>query len=169
MHTYRPPRQNRCATVIPILLLLFCVCCIAASEISPLIPPYLLQFIGFAMVAVAIQIINRYSLTWFVYETDSEKGLFNITKVLGKKNTLAASIEFSDILYLDKKEKGYSPKKKYNKPFRVYNFCNNMYPLNAYYLICNVEGEDIAVIVEADEHFLELIKENLSNNKGENQ
>lgn len=167
MHTYRPPRINRAHIIMPIILILICFTCLWASKAAPVIPAYIPQIIGVASAAVAIQIMTRYSLTSFLYEINDESVSLKITKRTGKKNVLTADIEFTDIKHIDKKEKGYSVKKKYGKPYRAYNFCNNIYPRDTYCLVCDIEGDDIAVIIEADEIFLNILKSNTIS-KGDN-
>ena len=44
------------------------------------------------------------------------------------------------------------------KNYKVYNFCNNVVPKNPYCIVCDVNGDDIAVIIEADKTLLEILE-----------
>ncbi|MBE6573598.1 MAG: hypothetical protein E7652_04300 [Ruminococcaceae bacterium] len=163
MHTYRPPKENKIPTAAPIFLLLICFVCIWASKTGNIIPPSIMQLLAVASAAIAIQIMTRYSLTHYVYELNHSK--LKVIKVVGNKNTLSAELDLSDIRHIDKKNKDYSLKKKYKKAFRIHNFCNNIYPRNAYCLVCEILGDNIAVVIEADEKFLSLIENYMMINK----
>ena len=69
-----------------------------------------------------------------------------------------AAIDYSDVIAIDKKDKGYSLKEKYNKTYKIHNFCNNVFPADSYCLVCSIEGEDIAVIIEADKILLDILE-----------
>ncbi len=158
MYTFKPKRENRAHIVIPTILILISFVCVIASQTGTLLPPSLMQFVAVLAIAVAIHTITRFSMTSFVYEANDETKILSISKVMGRKSALAAAIDYNDIISIDKKEKGYDPKKKYGKAYKVHNFCLNIYPQNAYYLICDIEGADIAVIIEADNELLKHLK-----------
>lgn len=158
MYRYKPEKLSKAHIVLPIFLILICATALAASELGKYLPPAIMQFIAVLCAALAIQIISRYSLTVFTYEADEEKRKLNVYKAIGKKSQLVAAIEYGDIVAIDKKEKDYSPKKKYNKAYKVHNFCTNIFPANAYCVVCNIEGNDIAVIIEADETLLKMLE-----------
>ena len=149
MYIYNPKRETKAHIVIPVFLILISVAAMVCARFA-VIPDYIMQALAAVSIAVAIHVISRYSLTDHTYETDPEKRVFNVRKVTGKKISHAAAIEYSDIVAIDKKEKGYSLKEKYGKVYKVYNFCNNVFPQNAYCIVCDIEGDDVAVIVEAD-------------------
>ncbi len=157
MYIYNPKRKTKAHIVIPIFLILICVVAMACSRVS-LIPAFITQTLAVVSIAVAIHVISRYSLTDHTYEADSKKRVFNVRKVTGRRISHAAAIEYSDIIAVDKKEKGYSLKEKYGKPYKIYNFCNNVFPQNAYYIVCDIAGDDVAVIIEADETLLDILE-----------
>lgn len=158
MYTYRPPRRDHSHIIIPIILILACATALVAANISGIIPPYVMQFIAIGCASVAIHFISRYSLTSFAYDVNDEKNILSVHKIMGKKSTLAAAIEYGDIIEIRKKEKGLSLKKEYNKAYKIYNFCANIFTPNAYYVVCSIDGQDVAVIIEADNTLLDIIK-----------
>ncbi len=157
MYIYNPKRVSKAHIVVPIFLILICIVAMAASRMD-MVSSIIMQLIAMVSVAVAIHIISRYSLTDHTYEADSEKRVLNIRKLTGKKISLVAAIEYGDIVAIDEKEKGYSLKEKYNKVYKIYNFCNNIFPPKAYCLVCNISGEDVAVIIEADKMLLDILE-----------
>lgn len=159
MHTFSPPKEGKLHITLPILLLGVFFVSILATQLNTPVPDFIMQFIAAVSVALAIQIIARYSLTRFIYEADDENKLLKITKITGKKSTLTGAIEFADIISIDKKEKDTSPKAKYEKNFKNFNFCNNIFPQKSYYLVLDVAGEDITVLVELDDSFLKIINQ----------
>lgn len=158
MYRYKPEKRSKADVIIPIFLILICAASLVAAEVGHFIPPSVMQFVAILCAALAIQVISRYSLAVFTYEADCEKRLLNVHKAVGKKSTLVASIEYSDIVAIDKREKDYSPKKKYNKAYKIHNFCANIYPAESYCVVCSIDGEDIAVMIEADETLLEMLE-----------
>lgn len=170
MHTFSPPKQGKLHITLPVLFFLMSFLCVAAVKLGDIIPDFIMQFICVAFGALAVQLITRYSLTRFIYEINEEGSVLSIRKIIGKKSTLAGAIEFSDIVCIDKKEKGYSPKKLHKKSFKSFNFCNNIYPQNAYCLILDINGDNTAVYIEADKAFLEIIDHQRNkHSKGENK
>ncbi|MBE6687290.1 MAG: hypothetical protein E7591_08730 [Ruminococcaceae bacterium] len=157
MHTFSPPKEGKLHITLPVLLLIVSFMGVVYTKVSSQIPDFIPQFISVASIALAIQIITRYSLTRFIYEVRDDERLFKTFKVTGKKSTLTGAIEFDDIIAIEKKDKNVNLKEKYGKSFRSFNFCNNIFPKDAYYLILNVNGEDITVLIEADQAFLEII------------
>ncbi|MBR4881597.1 MAG: hypothetical protein IKU19_06655 [Clostridia bacterium] len=158
MYIYNPNRINNAHIIIPIFLIIISAVAMVCSHMT-LIPAFIMQALAVVSIAVAIHVISRYSLSDHSYEADTEKRVLNIRKLTGKKITLVAAIDYSDIVAIDKKVKGYSLKEKYNKVYKVHNFCNNIFPSDAYCLVCNIEGEDIAVIIEADKRLLVILEE----------
>lgn len=158
MYRYKPEKQTKAHIVLPVFLILLCAASLVCAKIGRYVPPAIMQFIAVLCAAFAIQIISRYSLTVFTYEADEEKRTFSVYKAVGKKSQLVAAVEYDDIITIDKKEKDYSPKKKYNKTYKMHNFCANIYPTEAYCVVCNVEENDIAIIIEADETLLKLLE-----------
>ena len=157
MYIYKPKRETKAHIVLPVIFILISIVAMACSRVS-LIPAFITQALAVVSIALAIHVITRYSLTDHTYEADSEKRVFNVRKITGKKISHAAAIEYSDIIAIDKKEKGYSLKEKYRKNYKVYNFCNNVVPKNPYCIVCDVNGDDIAVIIEADKTLLEILE-----------
>lgn len=158
MYRYKPEKHTKAHIVLPVFLILLCAAALVCAELGRYIPPSVMQFIAILCAALAIQVISRYSLTVFTYEADGEKRVLNIHKAVGKKSQLVAAIDYADIISIDKKEKDYSLKKKYNKVYKTHNFCANIYPTEAYCVVCDIEGNDIAVIIEADETLLEMLE-----------
>lgn len=157
MYIYQPKRLTKAHIVMPIMLLLISAASISASGMGRFIPPFIMQTVAVLAVAVAIQIISRYSLTTFTYEANCETKVLSVRRVTGKKIQLVAAVDYSDIIAVDKREKGYSLKEKYKKAYRIHNFCNNIFPADAYCVVCDIEGNDIALIIEADKKMLELL------------
>ena len=157
MYIYKPKRETKAHIVLPVTFILISIVAMTCSRVS-LIPDFITQALAVVSIALAIHVITRYSLTNHTYEADSEKRVFNVRKVTGKKITHAAAIEFSDIISVDKKEKGYSIKEKYGKSYKVYNFCNNVFPQHSYCIVCSIAGDDIAVIIEADKTLLDILE-----------
>lgn len=157
MYIYNPKRETKAHIVLPVIFILISVTAMCCSKVS-LIPAFITQALAVASIAIAIHVITRYSLTDHTYEADSEKRVFNVRKIAGKRISHAAAIEYGDIISVDKKEKGYSLKEKYHKSYKIYNFCNNVFPQNAYCIVCDVDGDDIALIIEADKTLLEILE-----------
>ena len=130
---------------------------LVGASIGPL-PAFIMQALAIVCMALAIHVISRYSLTDHTYEADSEKRVLNIRKIMGKKISLVAAIDYGDIIAIDKKDKDYSLKEKYNKTYKIHNFCNNIFSEDTYCLVCCIEGEDIAVIIEADKILLDILE-----------
>ena len=158
MYRYKPQKYTKAHIVIPVFMILLCACALVCSSLGQLIPPAIMQFVAVLCAALAIQVISRYSLTCYTYEADEDKRVFSVYKAVGKKSQLVAAIEYSAIISVDKKEKDYSPKRKYNKAYKIHNFCANIYPPEAYCLVCDIEGNDIAVMIEADKTLLEMLE-----------
>lgn len=158
MYRYKPEKQSKAHIVLPVFLILLCASSLVCAKTGGYVPPAIMQFIAVLCAVFAVQTISRYSLTVFTYEANEEKHLLNVYKAVGKKSQLVAAIEYGDIVAIDKKEKDYSPKKKYNKAYKIHNFCANIFPADSYYVVCSIEGEDIAVIIEADETLLEMLE-----------
>ena len=157
MYIYNPKRKSKAHIVLPICFIAMGTVALAAAKVG-VIPPFVMQMLAIVCIALAIHVISRYSLTDHTYEADSEKRVLNIRRLTGKKISLVASIEYGDIVAIDKKDKDYSLKEKYNKVYKVHNFCNNVFATEAYCLVCNIADEDIAVIIEADEMLLDILK-----------
>ncbi|MBQ4561718.1 MAG: hypothetical protein IJA55_05255 [Clostridia bacterium] len=157
MYIYKPKRETKAHIVLPVFFILISAAAMVCSR-TALIPAFIMQAVAVVSIALAIHIISRYSLTDHTYEADTEKRVFNVRKVTGRKISHVAAVEYSDIIAVDKKEKGYSLKEKYNKAYKIYNFCNNIFPAEAYCLVCDIEGEDIAVIIEADKMLLDILE-----------
>ena len=157
MYIYKPKRETKAHIVIPVFLIIISSVAVVCSR-SALIPPFIMQALGFVCIAVAIHAISRYSLTDHTYEADAEKRVLNVRKITGKKISHAAAIEFGDIIAVDKKEKGYSLKEKYHKSYKIYNYCNNVFPQSAYCIVCDIDGDDVALIIEADKTLLEILE-----------
>ncbi len=157
MYIYNPKRETKAHIVLPIFFIIISIAAMTCSRVN-LIPAFITQALAVVSIALAIHVITRYSLTDHTYEADSEKRVFNVRKVTGKRISHVAAIEYGDIIAVDKKEKGYSLKEKYHKSYKVYNFCNNVFPQNAYCIVCSIAGDDIAVIIEADKTLLEILE-----------
>ncbi|MBR6513697.1 MAG: hypothetical protein IKT46_02565 [Clostridia bacterium] len=157
MYIYNPKRESKAHIVIPVLLLIIAAIAIASSGIG-YIPPVAMQAIGFICASVAIYLIARYSLCDHSYEADPDNKVFNVRKRSGKKITLVAAIDYNHIIAVDKRDKEYSINKKYGKAFKVHNFCNNIFPTETYAIVCDVSGEDIALIIEADKTLLDILE-----------
>ena len=157
MYIYNPKRETKAHIILPIFFILISIAAMCCSKVS-LIPAFITQALAVASIAVAIHVIARYSLTDHTYEADSEKRVFNVRKITGNKMSHAAAIEYGDIIAVDKREKGYSLKERYGKSYKIYNFCNNVFPANAYCIVCDVDGDDIALIIEADKTLLEILE-----------
>lgn len=157
MYIYNPKRETKAHIVLPLCFIALGTVALIAASLGT-IPAYIMQAVSIVCMAVAIHLISRYSLTDHTYEADSEKRVLNIRKLTGKKITLVAAIEYGDIVAIDKKDKDYSLKEKYNKEYKVHNFCNNIFSTEAYCLVCNIGGEDIAVIIEADKMLLDILE-----------
>ena len=169
MHSYSPQKEGNLHITLPILLFIISMICVICTIVGNVIPDYIMQLAAIASAALAIQIITRYSLTRFIYEITEDKTYLKITKVTGKKSTLAGDIELRDIVAVTKKEKDLSLKEKYKKSFKNHNFCNNLFPQSSYYLILDVAGDDIAVLIECEQAFIDLINKYKNTSKGENQ
>ncbi len=159
MYRYKPEKQSKAHIVLPVFFILLCAAALVCAELGKYVHPAIMQFIAVLCAAFAIQIISRYSLTVFTYEADEKKRTLSVYKATGKKSQLVAAIEYGDIVAIDKKEKDYSPKKKYNKAYKIHNFCANLYPAESYCIVCEVEGNDIAIIIEADKTLLKMLEE----------
>ena len=157
MYIYNPKKETKAHIVIPIVLILIGMIAVLAAGIGP-VPIAVMQAIGFVCLAIAIHLISRYSLTDHTYEADSEKRVLNVRKLMGKKITLVAAIEYDDIISVDKKDKEYSLKEKYKKTYKVHNFCNNIFPASEYCIVCDIDGQDIAVIIEADKTLADILE-----------
>ena len=157
MYIYNPKRETKAHIILPIFFILISVASMCCSRVS-LIPAFVTQAVAVASIAVAIHVITRYSLTDHTYEADTEKRVLNVRKITGKKISHVAAIEFGDIIAVDKKEKGYSLKEKYHKNYKIYNYCNNVFPQNAYCIVCDIDADDIALIIEADKTLLEILE-----------
>lgn len=158
MYIYQPKRNSKAHIVLPIFLIVIFFVAIIASNLSISVLPALLQFIAVVAAVFAIQIISRYSVSTFTYEANSEDKTFYVRRLTGKKVKLMAALEYGDIVAVDQRTKDYSVKEKYKKQFVAHNFCNNIFPEKSYCLVCDVEGENIAVYIEADEKLLDLLK-----------
>ena len=157
MYIYNPKRSSKAHIILPICFILMGTLSLVAGSIGPL-PAFIMQALAVVCMALAIHVISRYSLTDHTYEADSEKRVLNIRKITGKKISLVAAIDYRDIIAIDKKDKDYSLKEKYNKTYKIYNFCNNILAADPYCLVCSIEGEDIAVIIEADKILLDILE-----------
>ncbi len=157
MYIYNPKRETKAHIVLPVFFIIIGTVAMVCSRVA-LIPAFITQALAVVSIALAIHIITRYSLTDHTYEADSEKRIFNVRKVTGKRIIHAAAIEYGDITAVDKKGKGYSLKEKYGKSYKVYNFCNNVFPREAYCIVCSIAGDDVAVIIEADKTLLEILE-----------
>ncbi len=157
MYIYNPKRSSKAHIVLPVCFIIMGTLALAGASIGPL-PAFIMQALAIVCMALAIHVISRYSLTDHTYEADSEKRVLNIRRLTGNKVTLVAAIDYRDIIAIDKKDKGYSLKEKYNKTYKIHNFCNNVLPADSYCLVCSIEGEDIAVIIEADKILLDILE-----------
>ncbi len=158
MYIYQPKRETKAHIVIPVFLIVVFLVAVAGAKSGISVFPALLQLVAVLSITVAIHVISRYSLSAFTYEADSEKRVLNIRKLTGKKIQLVAALDYDDIVAVDKKIKDYSLKEKYNKVYKVHNFCNNIFPAECYCLVCDVAGEDIAVVIEPDKKLLEILE-----------
>ncbi|MBR5516183.1 MAG: hypothetical protein IKU52_08275 [Clostridia bacterium] len=168
MNSYSPPKKNKLHIYLPVIFICLSFTFLVFARLDQKIPDAVFNFFTILFAALAIQIVTRYSLTKFVYEIDTQRDVFKVVKITGKKITLAGEIDFGDIVSIIKKEKNVSPYEN-NKRFKNHNFCNNIFPENPYYMILSVADEDICVTIEANQSFIELI-ENYRNTiiKGEN-
>lgn len=157
MYIYKPKRETKAHIVIPVFFIIISVVAIVCAR-AAVIPPFIMQALAVVSIAVAIHVISRYSLTDHTYEADSEKRVFNVRKTVGKRISHVAAIEYGDIISVDKKEKNYSLQEKYGKSYKIYNFCNNVFPVNAYCIVCDISGDDVAIIIEADQTLLEILE-----------
>lgn len=158
MYIYQPKRETKAHIIIPVILILMFFAALSAARLSDVIPPVILQFAAVICIVFAIQIISRYSIATFTYEANDETRILSIRKTVGKKIQLAAALDYADIISVDKKDKDHSLKEKYNKEYKVHNFCNNIFPTSEYWLVCDIEGNDIAVVIEADKKLLEILE-----------
>ena len=157
MHYYKPSRENKANIVIPVILILCALIAIVFSQIKASYFPALLQLIAVCCAAAAVQIISRYSLSSFVYEINEEEKTLEIIRLQSKKRTAVCSVALASVKEIVKKQKDFSVKDKYGKDIRALNFCVNMFPQNAYYLIVSSDSGKFALQIEANQEFLSLI------------
>lgn len=157
MYIYNPKRESKAHIVLPVVLFITAAVALGASGIGH-IPPVVMQAVGVVCIAIAIHLVARYSLSDHTYEADSEKRVLNVRKRTGKKVTHVAAIDYSDIIAVDKRDKDYSLNSKYGKPYKVYNYCNNIFPSLSYCIVCDVAGEDVAIVIEADQTLLDILE-----------
>jgi len=159
MLTFAVPKKRKNAHISIALLALGLMFFHLSSIIK--IYPYILQVTGLAFLILAIQIMQRYVLSDFVYvidDYDNGDSVLNIIKVQGNKKITVCSVSLVKCLYSDDYEKIAL------KPDNSFDYRQNVLSHNKFALIYHENDDIILIKLEADDEFIGAISSRINKN-----
>ncbi|MBQ8004903.1 MAG: hypothetical protein IJ303_01145 [Clostridia bacterium] len=173
-YSYMPPRDIKKCSGISLCGLLIGFGMIYCSNFLPYSTAF--QILGIALLSIAIFLTTRYVVKKYVYsiqkagEGDYD---FVVNEVNGKRSVVACRINIDEIEDFIYSADGKMPGKysgKTGKAILRYNYCQDIFPLDAYYLYANIREGRVCIKFSPDKKLAEIIeslrtKEILSENK----
>ena len=167
MQSYKPSRIGRVHIVLPLALIFCGVAAVCGSSMQHTFAPMILQLVGVAALAAAIYVINRYSLTTFLYTVDEETpNLLCVYRIVGKKKVIAATADLAaaSVRFVEKSgavavpaEGGVNPGAEDDG--KKVNLCLNVFPAATAHVTLDTPYGRRTLVIECDEAFcLELEK-----------
>lgn len=124
------------------------------------IAPFIMQLFGIALIVFAIQIMQRYVLSDFVYiieDFDNGESVMNVISIQGQNKTTVCSISFAKCIYAGDTDKATV------KTQNTYNYRQNVFTKDKFSVIYCESGENILIKLESDENFKSAIMARVNN------
>ena len=133
--------------------------------ISTLIPLYkgLVSLVGMALLVAAITLYTKYlACTYFYDITFDSNGtpLFVVRQLVGKRETTLCNIPLADVIRVEKEDREARAAHKTPSGMRKYSYLPTLSPDVIYRLTTSGAYENAEIIIEANEHFAEVIRAN---------
>lgn len=114
------------------------------------VSPFIVQLIAIALIVFAVQVIQRYVLSSFIYiidDSDNGSSLFTVVKVQGKNRTTVCSVELEKCLYAGDSDK------KGVKTTNTFDYRQNILSKDKFVLVYDSGRENVLIRLEADDTF----------------
>lgn len=148
MLTYNLPKERKNGYISLLLSVTGLLFFLISSFVN--IYPYLFQLIGLAFLVFAIQIMQRYVLSDFVYiidDHDNGDSFLNVIKIQGGKKTTVCSVSLIKCIFADDYDKITL------KPDNSFDYRQNVFSQNKYALLYNENEDNILITLEVNDSF----------------
>ncbi len=152
MIRYKLERNNKTKYFSLLLLICGLVLFMLSSNLG--ITPFIVQIVSIALIVLAIQVLQRYVLSEFVYVIDdSEVGesILSIVRIQGKKKVTVCSIEFENCVFAGECSKF---DKKLSNSF---DYRQNLFDTQNFGIVYNNANDNIMIKLEPDQAFIDEI------------
>ena len=164
MYTYQyiPQRKNQVASVYIMVSFIAGVCLMMASNRLPYSSVF--QIVSIGILTVGVFLTTRYITRAFAYSIKkSGDGYdFAVNELQGKKTTVVCRIGTEEIVdFFKADEKGRLPselKQKYGGIKQHYDYCRDMQPSDAYYIVTGSEDGETVIRISPDERLVTTIE-----------
>lgn len=164
MYTYQyiPPRKNQIASVYIMVSFIAGICLVMASNKLPYSSVFQIIAIGFLTVGVFLT--TRYVTRAFAYSIKkSGDGYdFAVNELQGKRSAVVCRIGTEEIVdFFKADKKGKLPpefKQKYGGIKQRYDYCRDMQPSDAYYIVISSEDGEAIIRISPDERLITSIE-----------
>lgn len=163
MYQYQVQRKNNIASL---LLLIFALVAVALLCISVILQAWvgLLQLGAVICLALEVAVFSRYFRRSYVYRiAETSQGNapdFTVSELNGRDSVTVCRLSLASLLSVDKKPKRIARGKE-----KLYNYCVDIAPQNAYLLRFEEGGEKYSILLSPDEKMLSILQYHLEQNQ----
>lgn len=155
----------------PRQVMLIMVCCvtafIAVAAAACIVYAYkwFFELLLLVTTVAGIYVVYRFSMTEMEYEVG--ESTFTVYKTVGRKRTVACSLDLSTALTLLPKNEYAAKQKNRELPYITtrFNFNQNIKCRASYVYVCEFNGKNISVEFEPNEIFVNVMLEEIDNSK----
>ena len=159
MKDFKPSRIGRTHIVLPLVLIFAGLVAIFGASWQHTFMPAILQAVGVLCLAYSIFVVNRYSLTAFIYTIGEDSpDLLCVYRINGKKKKIDLTVDLSLAVSAVRAKDGVFPKAR---GVRRVSRCLNIFPEDRA-IITIKSGDDVTeLIIEVDDEFFAEIERHI--------
>ena len=160
-YEYMPTQKNQWMKPLCMGLFFGALVLFGASGLKDMIEmPWILPFLSIAMMTVAILLMGRFLLRYYLYRIEETEGgvEFTVTEITRRGGTTVCRLALSQLLAT----KLWCEENKPPRGKKIYNYCVDARPVDSY-LLEFADGEDrIYIRFSPDEKMLEILNDSLA-------
>lgn len=152
MIEYVSKKEKSSASLAIVLLICGLVFFLLSEKLG--VSTFIIQLVAIALIVFAVQVIQRYMLSSFIYiidDSDNGSSLFSVIKAQGKNKTTVCSVELEKCLYAGERDKNGI------KTTNTFDYRQNILSKDKFVLVYDSGRENVLIRLEADEQFKSAI------------